>query len=65
MTRLLEARFGLAIRQDLSREDMFGLYRDARIIPNESICFEVNCRLFETASAGAVPLTPASRPEQP
>ena len=64
MTRLLTERFGLTVQQSLSREDMFQFYRNARIIPNEAICFEVNWRLFETASAGAVPLTPDCGPDQ-
>lgn len=64
MTRLLDTRFGLAVEQDLAPDDMFRFYRDARVVANEAICFEVNCRLFEAASAGAVPLSPACGPDQ-
>jgi hypothetical protein len=64
MTDLLGSRFGLATRQDIPPEEMFRFYRDTRIIPNEAICFEVNMRLFEGASAGAAVLTPDCGPDQ-
>lgn len=51
-------------RQDLEHFDglgfaaMLDLYADTKIVPNESIGFEVNFRLFEAASCGALVLTP-------
>ncbi len=64
MTELLRARFGLALRQNIPPAAMLRFYQDTRIIPNEAICFEVNCRLFEGASAGAAMLTPDCGPDQ-
>lgn len=64
MTGLLQNRFGLAVRQDMPPEAMFRFYQNARVIPNEAICFEVNMRLFEGASAGAALLTPDCGPDQ-
>ncbi|SBW00307.1 conserved hypothetical protein [uncultured delta proteobacterium] len=64
MTGLLQNRFGLAVHRDMPPEAMFRFYQDARIIPNEAICFEVNMRLLEGASAGAALLTPDCGPDQ-
>lgn len=67
MVRLLEARcagYALAVRQGLTFGEMMDLYRDARIIPNESILGEVNFRLFEGASCGCLVLSQALGEEQ-
>ncbi|MDD3313872.1 glycosyltransferase, partial [Pseudodesulfovibrio sp.] len=59
LAEFLEARtrgFALAVRQDLDFRAMLDLYGDARIVPNESICGEVNFRLFEAASCGCLVL---------
>lgn len=47
----------IAIEHSLKYEEMMGLYRDSRIIPNESIFGEVNFRLFEAASCGCLVLS--------
>jgi hypothetical protein len=67
MVRLLEERcagYALAVRQGLAFGEMMALYRDARIIPNESILGEVNFRLFEGASCGSLVLSQALGEEQ-
>jgi hypothetical protein len=64
MLDLLARETPLAIREGLSFDGMMAFYGDTRVVPNEAICFEVNCRLFEAASAGAVPLTPDCGPDQ-
>ena len=64
MASLLQTRFGLELRQDIPPEAMFRFYRETRVVPNEAICFEVNCRLFESASAGSAILTPDCGPDQ-
>jgi hypothetical protein len=59
MVRLLErscAGHTLAVTEGLSFRDMMDLYRDTRIVPNESILGEVNFRLFEGASCGCLVL---------
>ncbi|ADU61388.1 MAG: glycosyltransferase [Pseudodesulfovibrio sp.] len=67
MVRLLEERcagYALAVRQGLTFGAMMDLYRDARIIPNQSILGEVNFRLFEGASCGCLVLSEALGEEQ-
>ncbi len=61
---LLKERWGVEARQGLSFAAMLDLYDDTRIIPNESIAREVNFRLMETASCGAVPVTQDVGPDQ-
>jgi len=46
--------FDLAVEDNLPFARMLDLYRDSRIIPNESIFGEVNFRLFEAASCGCL-----------
>lgn len=48
--------FSLALKDNLSYLEMIGLYKDSKIIPNESIFGEVNFRLFEAASCGCLVL---------
>ncbi len=55
---LLQERHGLELREGLNFSAMLDLYASARLIPNESIGFEINFRLFEGASCGALVLTP-------
>lgn len=55
---LLEKRWPVEIRQNLPFGEMMQLYANSRIVPNEAIAFEVNYRLMEGASCGAVVLTP-------
>lgn len=64
MLELLERELPLTIRDGLPFDAMLDFYGNTRAVPNEAICFEVNCRLFEAASAGAVPLTPDCGPDQ-
>lgn len=61
--RLL-ARFDLRPESGMEREDMLRVYGDTRVVPNESIAFEVNFRLTEAASAGACVLAPAVGEDQ-
>jgi len=54
-------REGLAeILPEMAREDMLRLYDQTRCIPNETILGEVNWRIFEAASCGALALHPLS-----
>ncbi|MEF2230182.1 MAG: glycosyltransferase [Pseudodesulfovibrio sp.] len=48
--------FRLGVHQDVDYRRMLDIYRDARIVPNESIFGEVNFRLFEGASCGCLVL---------
>ncbi len=48
----------LALAQDLAPDQMFKLYQNSRLAPNETIFGEVNFRLFESASCGCLPLDP-------
>jgi hypothetical protein len=60
MVQLLEDRcagYDLAVSQGLPFAAMMDVYRDSRIIPNESILGEVNFRLFEGASCGCLVLS--------
>jgi hypothetical protein len=55
------SREGLAdILPETPREDMLRLYGQTRLIPNETILGEVNWRVFEAASCGALALHPLS-----
>jgi hypothetical protein len=52
---------GLAdILPEIPREEMLRLYGQTRLIPNETILGEVNWRVFEAASCGALALHPLS-----
>lgn len=64
LAELLRDRFGVQARQGVPFAEMLHLYGDTRIIPNESIGFEVNFRLAEGASCGACVLTPDVGPDQ-
>lgn len=64
LAELLRDRFGVQARQGVPFAEMLALYGDTRIIPNESIGFEVNFRLTEGASCGACVLTPDVGPDQ-
>ena len=64
LCELIASRFPLVQRQNISFAEMLALYQDTCIVPNEAIAFEVNYRLMETASAGALPLTPDIGPDQ-
>ncbi|MCL2122498.1 MAG: glycosyltransferase [Desulfovibrionaceae bacterium] len=57
MLHILASR-GLEPLDGLSPEAMLALYDDTRILPNESLCAEVNFRLMEGASCGCCLLTP-------
>ena len=57
MLHLLTSR-GLDLRDGLSTEAMLDFYDNTRVLPNESICTEVNFRLMEGASCGCCLLTP-------
>ena len=64
LAELLRKRWGVAAVQGLPFAEMLDLYDDSVLIPNESIAREVNFRLMETASCGAVPLTQDVGPDQ-
>ncbi|MGJ3524423.1 glycosyltransferase family protein [Nitratidesulfovibrio sp. D1] len=64
LAELLRDRFGVQARQGVPFAEMLRLYGDTRLIPNESIGFEVNFRLTEGASCGACVLTPDVGPDQ-
>ena len=49
MLRILASR-GLKAEVELSQEVMLELYDNTRILPNESLCTEVNFRLMEGAA---------------
>lgn len=55
---LLQKRWPVEVRQNIPFGEMMQLYASSRIVPNEAIAFEVNYRLMEGASCGAVVLTP-------
>jgi hypothetical protein len=61
--RLLQP-LGLTAVSGLDREEMLEFYRDTRLVPNESIAFEVNFRLAEAACAGACAVSPDVGPDQ-
>lgn len=48
--------YDLAVEDGLPYLEMIDLYKDSKIIPNESIFGEVNFRLFEAASCGCLVL---------
>ncbi len=54
---LLNAQGPVFHAQDVSREEMFALYRATRVAPNEAIFGEINFRVFEASSAGCLLLT--------
>ncbi len=64
LAELLKNYWGVEARQNIPFAEMLNLYDDTKIIPNESIAREVNYRLMETASCGAVPLTQDVGPDQ-
>ncbi|MDR1945545.1 MAG: glycosyltransferase [Desulfovibrio sp.] len=64
MTELLRRLYGLETRQNLSLGEMLNFYSDARMVPNESIAREVNFRLLEAASCGALIFAQDIGPDQ-
>lgn len=54
---MLRDRYGISMC-GMPFEEMLDLYEDSQVIPNESICQEINFRLFEGASCGCCVLTP-------
>lgn len=54
----LHRRFNLELIQDIPFQEMLETYHQTRLAPNESIFGEVNFRLFEAASCGALVLNP-------
>lgn len=64
LCELLAERWTMEVKDKLPFGEMLALYADSRIIPNEAIAFEVNYRLMEGASAGAVVLSPNIGPDQ-
>ncbi|WP_320006312.1 glycosyltransferase [Maridesulfovibrio sp.] len=60
MVEFIDSRIGdysFPVEQNLGFNEMLTFYQDTKIIPNESILGEVNFRLFEGASCGALVLT--------
>ena len=64
LCELVSSRWPMETRQNISFAEMLALYQQARIVPNEAIAFEVNYRLMEAASSGAVVVTPEIGPDQ-
>ena len=64
MLEILQKEFPVTFRDDLTVDEMFAFYTESRIVPNEALCLETNCRLFEAASAGAAILTQDCGPDQ-
>jgi len=64
LAAFLQEHCDAAVAQDLTREQMFRLYEDSRLAPNESIACEVNFRLLETASCGCLCLSQNVGPDQ-
>ncbi|MDR2819941.1 MAG: glycosyltransferase [Desulfovibrio sp.] len=64
MVELLGQRYGLVARENLSFGDMMDCYADARLVPNEAIAREVNFRLLEAASCGALVFSQNVGPDQ-
>lgn len=54
MSNILRENFECRIIEEISHADMLALYCDSKIIPNESLAYEVNARLLEGAAAGAL-----------
>ena len=63
MLHILASR-GLEPQDGLTLEAMLERYDNTRILPNESLCTEVNFRLMEGASCGCCLLTPAVGEDQ-
>ncbi len=57
---LLEQEFQVKAQESRDFAHMLDIYQDTRIAPNETICGEVNFRLFEAAACGCLVLTPPS-----
>ena len=57
LAELLRPR-GLVLTEGLSHERMMAFYDSTRIIPNECLAKEVNFRIMEGASSGALVLSP-------
>ncbi len=58
LCQLLWDNYKVQHTDNLTSSQMFDLYSNTRIIPNESIAKEVNFRLLEGASVGACVITP-------
>ena len=57
MSKILRTNFDSKIIEEISHADMLQLYCDSKVIPNESLAYEVNLRLLEGAAAGALVLS--------
>ncbi|MDR0827027.1 MAG: glycosyltransferase, partial [Desulfovibrio sp.] len=49
---------------ELKQADIFTFYADTKVVPNESLTFEVNYRLLEAASCGCMVLSPDAGEDQ-
>ncbi len=58
MTRLLQAHFPIKLEASLSYPEMLNFYGNTRLVPNECIAAELNFRMFEGASCGALVFSP-------
>jgi len=58
----LQSRFNLELFQDVPFQQMLDIYLNTRLAPNESICGEINFRLFEAASCGCLVLNSSATP---
>ncbi|MBN2141052.1 MAG: glycosyltransferase family 1 protein [Desulfovibrionaceae bacterium] len=59
----LKADYSPKLARDVGFADLVEIYRQTRLAPNESICGEVNFRLFEAASCGCLVLNQLVSPE--
>ncbi|WP_320171018.1 glycosyltransferase [Maridesulfovibrio sp.] len=59
----LKSGYNLHLVEGLNYSAMMEVYRQTRVVPNESIFGEVNFRLFEACSCGCAMVTPDAGPE--
>lgn len=64
MCTLLQDTHQMEIFDGLTNADMFALYSNTRLIPNECIAFESNFRLLEGAACGCCVLSPVIGEDQ-
>ncbi len=57
MAEFLKNNYQATITEGLSFSEMLALYSSTRLVPNESISGEINFRIFEAASCGALVLS--------
>ena len=58
MTEFLATAYQAELADNLDKQAMLEFYRDTRLAPNETIMYEVNFRLMESASCGCLSFNP-------